>query len=149
MIDTPYNLRCFCLSYVELSFNSPLGLMLSIFCIGSADHTLCVNSWNEFLITTKILMKNMDKRELELNVTPPFLLQHDQVRWVKSHSSTFGKWMRLTRCHHGRKQKRENNGLFSETYQGKAELKFGNMQFRTVIIMRELKTSFTSIFNAQ
>ena len=52
-----------------------------LFCnsAGSAKHTLCVNSWDEFLVTTKILVKNMNKRELELNMTPPFLLQPDQV----------------------------------------------------------------------
>ncbi len=66
-------------SDVIVAFSFRFTFLLFYISAGSADHALCVNSWNEFLITTKILVKNMSKRELELNTSPPFVLQNDQV----------------------------------------------------------------------
>ncbi|XP_028402357.1 ectopic P granules protein 5 homolog [Dendronephthya gigantea] len=60
-------------------FPDLFGETLSLLIHGSADHAVCLNAWNEFLITTKVLVKDMAKRELTLNTTPPFLLQNEQV----------------------------------------------------------------------
>ncbi|XP_046857276.1 ectopic P granules protein 5 homolog isoform X2 [Xenia sp. Carnegie-2017] len=68
-------------SSVLLKYQFPdlFGETLSLLIHGSANHCLCVKSWNEFLITTRILVEDLSKRELKLNTYPPFLIRNEQV----------------------------------------------------------------------